>query len=283
MSASQARVFSTISADLARDLHSGGMSRFFRSVAICILQLWLLPLGALASSDCAELAEQAGRDQGVPPGLMAAISQVETGYRGQPWPWTLNEGGKGQHFQTRAEAEAYLTDAVARGVRNIDVGCMQLNFHWHAAGFSSLDAMLDPRQNTRYAALFLSELKSRLGTWEAAAKHYHSADAARGEAYLAKVEQAWSGGAANGVQARKAAVATDPQPIGTGGSGPIVEVASSGPSMESIVLAAAQAAGTAMKDPRESLPLRKKSELPPRLQMRWARVKEMRLLMNGRN
>lgn len=145
-----------------------------------------------AAQDCARLAAEAGAEAGLPDGLLPAISLVEAG-RGDgnggvaPWPWTLNEGGKGMYFETREEALSYLEDAVARGVTNIDVGCMQLNWKWHSAGFPSAAEMIDPVRNTRYAARFMVELQSRLGSWETAAAAYHSTDPERGERYLQKV------------------------------------------------------------------------------------------------
>lgn len=154
--------------------------------------LSLLLAAPAAAQDCARLAAEAGAEAGLPDGLLPAISLVEAG-RGDgnggvaPWPWTLNEGGKGMYFDTREEALSYLEDAVARGVTNIDVGCMQLNWKWHSAGFPSAAEMIDPVRNTRYAARFMVELQSRLGSWETAAAAYHSTDPERGERYLQKV------------------------------------------------------------------------------------------------
>ena len=151
----------------------------------------LLPTLA-AAQDCTALATQAGASEGLPEGLLPAIAMVESGHTDAdgnhaPWPWTTNEGGKSHFFDTKTEAVAYLQNAVANGVTNIDVGCMQLNWKWHAAAFPSLDAMLDPVENTRYAARFMRELQTRLGSWEVATAAYHSTDPARGQDYLQKV------------------------------------------------------------------------------------------------
>lgn len=160
-----------------------------------VLSLLIAAPAAAQASDapsCARLAAQAGSEAGLPDGLLPAISLVEAG-RGDgkggiaPWPWTLNEGGKGMYFDTREEALAHLEDAIARGVTNIDVGCMQLNWKWHSAGFPSPAEMIDPERNTRYAARFMVELQSRLGSWETAAAAYHSTDPDRGRNYLQKV------------------------------------------------------------------------------------------------
>lgn len=157
-----------------------------------LLLALLVAAGPAAAQDCARLAAGAGAEAGLPDGLLPAISLVEAG-RGDgnggvaPWPWTLNQGGKGMYFDTREEALAYLENAVAEGVTNIDVGCMQLNWKWHSAGFQSAEDMMDPVRNTRYAARFMAELHDRLGSWETAAAAYHSTDPERGERYLQKV------------------------------------------------------------------------------------------------
>ncbi|MGS4946806.1 lytic transglycosylase domain-containing protein [Meridianimarinicoccus sp. RP-17] len=143
----------------------------------------------LASApDCEALAARAAAERGIPEGLLPSIARVESG-RGQgklgrrAWPWTLNQAGKGMYFDTRAEAMDYLRAAVARGVRNIDVGCMQINYRWHGDQFDSLESMMDPVANTRYAARFLSELRARHGSWEVATGHYHSMTPERGRHY----------------------------------------------------------------------------------------------------
>ena len=158
-----------------------------------LLLLALHPGGAAALAvDCEQLAAAAGAAEGLPDGLLPAISRVEAGRatgdggtRG--WPWTLNQGGKGMFFETQEEALAYLDQALIQGVTNIDVGCMQLNHRWHSAAFPSTAAMIDPPTNTRYAALFLRKLYESLGSWEAATAAYHSQDPDRGAAYRDKV------------------------------------------------------------------------------------------------
>lgn len=165
--------------------------------ALVLACLAILAPGLAAAQDCARLAAQAGAEAGLPDGLLPAISLVESG-RGTgkggiaPWPWTLNEGGKGMYFDTREAALAYLAEALARGVTNIDIGCMQLNWKWHSAGFASPEDMIDPARNTRYAARFMTELHNRLGSWETAASAYHSTDPDRGRRYLEKVMAARS-------------------------------------------------------------------------------------------
>lgn len=161
-------------------------------IRVLALVLALLLSAPAVAQDCARLAAAAGAENGLPDGLLPAISLVESGRSDgeggiAPWPWTLNEGGKGMYFDSREAALDYLKAALERGVTNIDIGCMQLNWKWHSGGFASVEDMIDPVGNTRYAARFVVELQQRLGSWETAAAAYHSTDPERGARYLQKV------------------------------------------------------------------------------------------------
>lgn len=150
---------------------------------------------AVSDQDCARLAAEAGAAEGLPEGLLPAIALVETGKDdGQggrmPWPWTLNQGGKSHYLGSAPEALAKLDDILATGTTNVDVGCMQLNWKWHSKAFASRADMIDPVQNTAYAARFLKELHNQLGSWELATAAYHSTDRDRGQSYVAKVAAA---------------------------------------------------------------------------------------------
>lgn len=155
--------------------------------------------GGMASSapDCEALAEVAARAEGIPPGLLTAIARVESGKRvgtaTQAWPWTLNQGGAGSYHATRQDALDALAGALATGRTNVDVGCMQLNWRWHAAAFPDAATMIEPAANTSYAARFLRGLHDRHGDWDTAIAHYHSADPARGAAYAQKVDRVLAG------------------------------------------------------------------------------------------
>lgn len=72
------------------------------------------------------------------------------------------------------EAESEFRKARSRGVKLIDLGCMQINHHYHSAQFATLGHMLDPRTNVDYAARFLARLKQRHGTWSMAVARYHA-------------------------------------------------------------------------------------------------------------
>ena len=146
---------------------------------------------------CRAAIAQAERGAGIPPGLLQAIGRVESGRRNPetgvagPWPWTLNAEGRGQFFPTKEAAIAAVRELQARGVRIIDVGCMQVNLHHHSRAFANLEEAFDPAANARYAARFLSELQATRSDWMTAAGHYHSQTPELAQAYRARVQAAW--------------------------------------------------------------------------------------------
>ncbi|MDB5380152.1 MAG: hypothetical protein JWR00_4598 [Rubritepida sp.] len=146
---------------------------------------------------CRAAIAQAERDAGIPAGLLQAIGRVESGRRNPetgvagPWPWTLNAEGRGQFFPTREAAIAAVRELQGRGVRIIDVGCMQVNLHHHPRAFANLEEAFDPSANARYAARFLTELQSTRADWMVAAGHYHSQTPELAQAYRARVQAAW--------------------------------------------------------------------------------------------
>jgi hypothetical protein len=154
------------------------------------------------SQQCLAEIAQAERDHKLPPQLLLAIGRVESGRANSltgvvaPWPWTINAEGQGRFFETKAEAVAAVADLQARGIRLIDVGCLQVNLHHHPAAFASLEAAFDPATNARYAGLFLNRLHAGGRDWDQAAANYHSSTAERAEAYRLKILAAWPAGAA---------------------------------------------------------------------------------------
>ena len=164
----------------------------------------LLPLPALAygvaetspGDLCRPAIAGAERQWHIPDRLMAAIGVVESGKRDasgavSPWPWTINAEGVGHWFESKAEAIAAAQALQARGVRSIDVGCMQVNLMHHADAFASLDQAFDPAANAAYAGRFLTQLYGQTGTWPKATAGYHSLTPGIGDEYEAKVMAVW--------------------------------------------------------------------------------------------
>lgn len=172
----------------------------FRLVVLIVIVLygWAENLQASVrqvSNLCDAAASVASRETGVPLEVMQAITRAETGRSLmdidgiQPWPWAINQGGKGGWFDTEKEARAVAELAVAQGFRNIDIGCFQLNHRWHAKGFTSLKAMFDPLENARYAARYLQEKYQETGDWSLAAGAYHSGTPEFSERYRSRFDE----------------------------------------------------------------------------------------------
>ena len=146
---------------------------------------------------CQSAIQAAEAAAGLPPRLLASIGAVESGRldpgtgRVTPWPWTINVGGAGSYFATKAEAVAAVERARAAGQRSIDVGCMQVNLLHHPAAFASLNHAFDPQANAAYAAGFLRRLQGQTGTWPAAAAAYHSQTPGVADGYARRVMAAW--------------------------------------------------------------------------------------------
>ncbi|WP_193186963.1 transglycosylase SLT domain-containing protein [Nisaea sediminum] len=161
--------------------------------------------GASETSDrmCANAARHAEDEHRIPRHLLFAISLKETGrwhderQESYTWPWTVTSGGEGKHFPNKIAAMAEVRRLLAKGTTNIDVGCMQINLHYHGKAFEDLEEAFDPDRNTEYAALFLTELKKRHGSWRDAIEHYHSGNETRGRNYRHAVsrlqQQAYKG------------------------------------------------------------------------------------------
>jgi Transglycosylase SLT domain len=146
---------------------------------------------------CQQAIEMATQAHATPPGLLAAIGQVESGRHDptsgalHPWPWTVDAEGQGAFYDTKALAISAVRALEARGVRSIDVGCMQVNLMHHPDAFNSLEQAFDPMANADYAARFLVDLHGQAGAWPKAAAMYHSATPDLGAAYEQKVMAVW--------------------------------------------------------------------------------------------
>jgi Transglycosylase SLT domain len=169
----------------------------------------LAPLAALAGQEqpdmtkpspwtfCARATNLIERQEGVPRQLLRAISKIESGRLHQKkrivmaWPWTVMAEGRGRYLPTKAAAIAEVEGLKARGIRNIDVGCMQVNLHYHPHAFANLNQAFDPVANVAYAAAYLHSLKNEEGSWAKAVARYHSANPGRYKQYRLKVHLAW--------------------------------------------------------------------------------------------
>ena len=168
------------------------------------------------ANKCGDITAYQERVHGIPTHLLTAISHAESGRAApgtgeiQAWPWTVTSSeGDVKHPTKRAAIQA-VHDFQARGIENIDVGCMQINLKYHPRAFRNLNQAFNPAYNVAYAARFLKKLHRQTGDWRTAVAYYHSRNPEHYEPYQAKVEELWQ-------QAREAAqlITTSPGPIPT--------------------------------------------------------------------
>ncbi len=126
------------------------------------------------SRSCEREMKRASAKYGVPLGMLYAVGLTETGRRGSLQPYAMNIEGKAHFAASVSEAKRVFEEARRSGARLIDLGCMQINHHYHSDKFPSLDSMLSPRENVEYAARFLKELKERHASWTMAVARYHA-------------------------------------------------------------------------------------------------------------
>lgn len=184
-----------------------------------------LPTQAL----CAAETSKAERAYGIPSQLLDAISLVESGRYDREsravlaWPWTVMAEGEGRYFPSKAEAVAEVRKLKARGVKNIDVGCMQVNLMYHGDGFASLEEAFEPVANVGYAARFLKGLYASTNHWPTAASYYHSQTPHLAAVYRAKLMKVWSaGGSAAAIASLSPVGPTRPQLQPTQGPRPSI-------------------------------------------------------------
>jgi soluble lytic murein transglycosylase-like protein len=106
--------------------------------------------------------------------VLYAVGLTETGRRGRLHPYALNIEGTSVFTSSEVEAMAAFRAARKQGKVLIDLGCMQINHHYHGSAFPTVEAMLDPELNVRYAARFLKSLYARQGSWSMAVARYHA-------------------------------------------------------------------------------------------------------------
>ncbi|MDR3462931.1 MAG: transglycosylase SLT domain-containing protein [Beijerinckiaceae bacterium] len=116
----------------------------------------------------------AARRYDIPLAVFYAVGLNETGSHGRLQPFSMNIDGRAVPNASLDQALRTFQEAKASGARMIDIGCMQINHHYHGANFSSLTAMFDPARNIDYAARFLRDLKEREKTWTMAVARYNA-------------------------------------------------------------------------------------------------------------
>jgi hypothetical protein len=126
-----------------------------------------------------------------------ALGPLESGYAldsklKRPYPWTVCADGKSYFFPTKNAAISAVKRLIARGKRNIDVGCMQVNLLHHSRAFKTLEEAFTPKHNVDYAARFFTKLKNTYNSWTKAVGYYHSRAAKYYAPYCTVVYNVWT-------------------------------------------------------------------------------------------
>ena len=113
----------------------------------------------------------------------------------RPWPWTLNinetkAGVKAgaRRYSDRKSAEAALNKLIANGIRNVDVGIMQVNLHWHRDKVKNALDLLDPATNIAVAAKCLRQINKN-NVVKQVADYHAPKNPLRGRAYVNHVKR----------------------------------------------------------------------------------------------
>lgn len=140
------------------------------------------------TSGCRSHIAAAEAKNGIPPRLLEAIATVESGIN----PWIINYQGRARSFHSKEAAAKAIRELQKKGVRSINIGCMQLHAPSHQRRFKSIEDMLEPANNISYAADLLKKLHRQHGSIEQAVKYYHSASPVHNTRYKAKIYRIWS-------------------------------------------------------------------------------------------
>jgi hypothetical protein len=130
---------------------------------------------------CSVALQQAEQHYHLPAGLLQSIAKAESGRPisslsdVRAWPWTIDADGTGLFLDSKAAALAWMRQQAPRH-SFVDVGCMQVDLHYHPHAFASIDEAFDPGANADYAARLLDELyrTEAGGSWDVAVGLYHS-------------------------------------------------------------------------------------------------------------
>lgn len=144
------------------------------SAAAVALAICTFEAKAQQAGGCERQIQSAARKYGIPEGILYSVGLTETGRKGSLSANAMNIEGKAYFPVSLQEALNLFAQAKASGAKLIDIGCMQINHHFHGENFASVQEMFDPTKNVEYAALFLKRLHDQHETWTMAVARYHA-------------------------------------------------------------------------------------------------------------
>jgi len=138
---------------------------------------------AAARHELLEIISNAEKEHNIPKGLLLAVAKTESNLE----EYALNISGRSRFFKDKDTALKTIRCALDEGITNIDIGAAQINYKWHGHKFSSIEDMLSPEINIKYAAKLLAKLKQQHGNWHKAIRIYHSSKPKHHRQYSRKV------------------------------------------------------------------------------------------------
>ena len=160
--------------------------------APAVRRLGLPPIAGPSACDSA--ISEAERRYRIPPHVLRAVGLTEAGQAGTVYPWTANIAGASRFYSSKEAAISGVSEALDQGVASVDVGCLQVNLHWHPNAFASLAEAFDPAVNVDYGAAYLRALHDQHeGSWTKAVQFYHSSTSHEQLRYLCAVLRRFHG------------------------------------------------------------------------------------------
>ena len=97
---------------------------------------------------------------------------------------------KGRQFSKRFEspiiATSFVKGVLRQGYDNMDIGLMQINWHWHGDNFTSVEEAFDPIKNASYAVSYLRKHRQKKDWWNSVGR-YHSGTEKYAKRYIRNV------------------------------------------------------------------------------------------------
>ncbi len=164
------------------------------SVASAAQQAGSLAWAAQQSEFCTTALRRSEQRYHLPSSLLLSIARAESGRPIsspsdiRPWPWTIDADGNGLFFDSKIAAIGWMRNQASH-YSFVDVGCMQVDLHYHPGAFASVDDAFDPETNADYAARLLVALHNGEagGSWDVAVGLYHSHSALLAAEYRDRV------------------------------------------------------------------------------------------------
>lgn len=176
------------------------MARRQPVLAVLICQATMFSSSAVSHADTGipPTYERIAARYEIPAAILYAVALAESGKpipslsARRPWPWTLNVAGEGRYFPTRLAAWRVLDASLAVGETSIDIGLMQVNWHYHRQRLGNTWLALQPEHNLSVAAEILKRCYAERRDWWSSIGCYHAPnDAARAKRYTERVRAAW--------------------------------------------------------------------------------------------